>query len=93
MLPQICESWLKSYLMHVFKPYHYILVEAVEPFKLMHPMSMLYIYEVFEHLLRLWMGTWLHTHTITTADAFTDLGKLAEILPDTSVQTMPLHFD
>ncbi len=30
---------------------------------------MSYIYEVFEHLLRLWMGTWLHTHTITTTDA------------------------
>jgi hypothetical protein len=34
------------------------LIEAVEPFKL-HPMSMPYIYEVFEHLLRLWMGIWL----------------------------------
>jgi hypothetical protein len=31
------------------------LVEAVEAFKL-HLMSMAYIYEVFEHLLRLWMG-------------------------------------
>ncbi len=47
------------------KPWHYALVEAVEPFKL-HPMSMPYTYEVFEHLLRLWMGIWLHTHTIIT---------------------------
>jgi hypothetical protein len=39
----------------------HILVEAVEPFNL-HPMSMAYIYEVFEHLLRFWMGIWLHTH-------------------------------
>jgi hypothetical protein len=31
---------------------HYALIEAVEPFKL-HPMSMSYIYDVFEHLLRL----------------------------------------
>ncbi len=64
-LPQICESWLKSYLMQVCKPCHYTWVEAVEPFKL-HPMSMSYIYEVFEHLLMLWMGSWLHTHTIIT---------------------------
>ncbi len=32
-LPQICESWQKSYLMQVCKPCHYALVEAVEPFK------------------------------------------------------------
>jgi hypothetical protein len=38
-LPQIWESWLKSYLMHVCKPCRYTLVEAVDPFKL-HPMSM-----------------------------------------------------
>ena len=55
MLPQIWESWLKFYLMQVFKPWHYALVETVEPFKL-HPMSMAYLYEVFERLLRLWMS-------------------------------------
>jgi hypothetical protein len=77
--------------MQVCKPCHYTLVEAVEPFKL-NPTSLSYIYEVFDHLLRLWMGTWLHAHTITTTDASPDLGKLAEILPDASVQTMPLHF-
>ncbi len=59
----------------------------------LHPMSMSYIYEVFEHRLRLWMGIWLHTHTITTTDTSPDLWELAEILPDASVQTMPLHFD
>jgi hypothetical protein len=64
-LPQIWESWLKSYLMQVYKPCHYILAEAVEPFEL-HPMSISYIYEVFEHLLRLLMGIWLHTHTVAT---------------------------
>jgi hypothetical protein len=52
MLPQICESWLKSYLMQVCKPCHYALVEAVESFKL-HPTSMSYMYKVFEHCLRL----------------------------------------
>ncbi len=92
MLPQIWESWLKSYLMQECKPCHYALIEAVEPFKL-HPMSLLYMYEVFEHLLRLWMGVWLHTHIVTTADTSPDLRKLAEILPDASVQIMPLRFD
>ncbi len=48
MFPQICESWLKSYLMRVCKPCNYTLVEAVEPFKL-HPMSMSFIYERFEY--------------------------------------------
>jgi hypothetical protein len=67
MLPQICKSWLKSYLMQVCKPCHYALIEAVKPFKL-HPMSTSNIYEVFEHLLRLWMGIWLLNHIITTTD-------------------------
>ncbi len=65
MLPQIWRGWLKSYLMQVCKPCHYTLIEDVEPFKL-HPMSMAYIYAVFECLLRLWMGIWLHIHIITT---------------------------
>ncbi len=91
MLPQIWESWLKSYLMQVCKPCHYTLIEAVEPFKL-HPMSMSYLYEVFEHLLRMWMGIWLHTHTVTTTDASPYLWELAKILPDASLVTMPLHF-
>ncbi len=64
----------------------------MEPIKL-HPMSMSHIYEVFEHLLRLGMGIWLHIHTLTTTDASQDLERLAEILPDASVQTMPLYFD
>ncbi len=91
LLTQIWESWLKSYLMQVCKPCHYTLVEAVEPRKL-HPMSISYIYEVFKHLLRLWMGVWLHTHTIITTDASPDLWELAEILPYANVQTMPIHF-
>jgi hypothetical protein len=71
-LPRICESWLKSYLRQVCKPCHYNLIEAVEPFK-KHPMSMSYIYEVFEHLLRIRIGIWLHTHIITTTDTSPDL--------------------
>ncbi len=64
--------------------------EAVEPFK-PHPSSMLYNHKVC--LLRLWMGIWLHTHTINTTDASPGSGKFAENLPDVSVQTMPLYFD
>ncbi len=90
-LPQICQSWVKSYLVQVCKPCHYALIKAVEPFKL-HPMSMHYIHEVFEHLLRLWMGIWLCIHIITTTDASPDLWELDETLPDASVQTMPLRF-
>jgi hypothetical protein len=61
--------------MQVCKLWHYALVEAVEPFKL-HPMSMAYLYEVYERLLRMWMGIWLHTHFVTTTDASPYLGKL-----------------
>ncbi len=91
-IPQIWRGWLKSSLMQVCKPCHYALIEAIEPFKL-HPMSLAYIYEMFERLLRLWMGIWHHDHFITTTDASPDLGKLVEILPDASVQTMLLCFD
>jgi hypothetical protein len=56
-------------------------------------MSMAYMYEVFEYLLRLWMGIWLHIHIFTTTDASPDLRKLAEILSDASVPTMPLGID
>ncbi len=58
--------------MQVCKPCHYALVEAVEPFKL-HYMYMVYLYEVIEHHLGLWMGIWLHTQTITTIDVIPDL--------------------
>ncbi len=78
--------------MQVCKPCHYALVEAVESLKL-HPMSMAYIHGVFERLLKLWMGIWLHTHTVTTIDTSPDLERLTEILPDASVQTIPLCFD
>ena len=67
-----------------------MIIEAVEPFKL-HPTSMSYIYKVFEHLKQLWMGIWQHTHTITTTDVSPDLGELAEILDDVSVEMIPLH--
>ncbi len=52
-----------------------------------------YIYKVFERLPRLWMGIWLNAHTVTTADASPDLESWPEVLPDASVQTMPLCFD
>ncbi len=55
-------------------------------------MSMPYIYEVFEHLLTVWMGIWLHTHIDTATDASPDLQGLTEIIPNASVQTLPLRF-
>jgi hypothetical protein len=58
--------------MQVFMPSYYTLVETIEPFKL-HPMTMLHIYEVFECLLRLWMGTWLHTNINITTGASPDM--------------------
>ena len=76
--------------MHECKPFHYAIVEAVEPFT-PHPKSMSYLYEVFEHLQLLWMGIWMHIHSVTTTDVSPDLGELAESLGDVSVQTIPLH--
>ena len=69
------------------KPYHFAMVEAVEPFKL-HPTSMSYKYEVFEHLQLLCIDIWLHTHSVTTTEVSPDLGELAESLGDVSVQTI-----
>ena len=67
------------------------MVEAVEPFKL-HPTSMSHIYKVFEHLKLLWMGIWQHTNNVTTTELSPDLGELAEILDDLSVEMIPLHY-
>jgi hypothetical protein len=74
--------------MEVYKPCHYDMVEAVEPFKL---------YSTSNHMhLRCWstfICLWLHTHTVTTTDISPDLGELAETLGDGSVQTiMPLGY-
>ena len=66
------------------------MLEAVEPFKL-HITSMSYLYEVFEHLRLLWMGIWMHIHSVTTTDVSPDLGEVAESLGDIGVQTIPLH--
>jgi len=75
----------------MWKWYHYAIVVAVEPFKL-HPTSMSYIYEVFEHLKQLWMGIWQHTLTITTTEFSPDLGKVSEILDDVIVEMIPLRY-
>jgi hypothetical protein len=69
----------------------YAIVEALEPFKL-HPTSMLYIYKMFEHLTQLWMSIWQHTHTVTTTEVSPDLGELAEIIDDVSVEMIPLRY-
>ena len=60
------------------KPYHFAMVEAVEPFKL-HITSMSYLYEVFEHLQLLCIDIWLHTYSTTIKDCSPDLGEFAEI--------------
>ena len=52
---------------------------------------MSYIYKVFEHLKQLWMGIWQHIHTVTTTDVSPDLGELAEILDDVSVEMIPVR--
>jgi hypothetical protein len=53
---------------------------------------MSYIYEVFEHLKQLWMGIWQHIHNVTTTDVSPDLGELAEIIDDVSVEVIPLRY-
>ena len=77
------------------KPYHYVIVEAVEPFKL-HPTSISYKDEVFEHLQLLCIDIWMHIHSdtntdVTNTDVSPDLGELAESLGDVSVQTISLR--
>ncbi len=53
---------------------------------------MSYIYKVFEHLKQLWMGTWQHTHTVTTKEVSQDLGELAAISDDVSVDMIPVRY-
>ena len=67
------------------------MVEAVEPFKL-HLTSMSYIYWVFEHLKQLWMRIWQQIHTITNTEVSPDLGQLAEIIDDVSVEMIPIRY-
>ncbi len=58
----------------------------------LHPTSMSYICKEFEHLKQLWMGIWQHTHTVTTTELSPDLGELAEILDDVSVEMIPVRY-
>jgi hypothetical protein len=53
---------------------------------------MSYIYKVFERLKQLWMGIWQHTYTVATTDVSPDLGDLAEIINDVSVEMIPLRY-
>ena len=46
---------------------------------------------MFEHFKQLWMGIWQHTHSVTTTEVSPDLGELAEILDDVSVEKIPLR--
>jgi len=54
---------------------------------------MSYIYKVFEYHKQLWMGISQHTHTVTTTEVSPDLGELAEIIDDVSVEMIPLLYD
>jgi len=38
------------------------------------------------------MGIWQHIHTVTTTEVSPDLGVLAEILDDVSVEMIPLCY-
>jgi hypothetical protein len=51
-----------------------------------------FIYKVFEHLTKLWMGIWRHIHSVTTTEVSPDLGEFAEILDDVSVEMIPLRY-
>ncbi len=53
---------------------------------------MSYIYKVFDDLKQLWMGIWQHIHTVTATEVSPDLGELAEILDDVSVEMIPLRY-
>ena len=53
---------------------------------------MSHIYKVFEHLKQLRMGIWQHIRTFTTTDVSPDLGELAEIIDDVSVEIIPLRY-
>jgi hypothetical protein len=55
-------------------------------------MSTAPIYKVFDHFKQLWMGMWQHTHTVTTTELSPDLGELAEIIDDVSVEMIPLRY-
>ena len=50
------------------------------------------IYKVFEHLKQLWVSIWQHIHTVSTTEVSPDLGELAEILHDVSVEMIPVHY-
>ena len=75
--------------MQVCKPYHYAIVEAVEPIKL-HPTFMAYKHEVFEHFQLLCIDIWLHTHSVF----ITDVSQIWERLPKSLVMQVckPYHF-
>ena len=87
---KVAYNWSLTFCNVQTMPLH--LAEAVEPFKL-HPMSMAYLYEVFEHILRLRRSIWLYIHIVSTTDTSPDLWKLPEIkmLPFAGVQTLPLE--
>ena len=68
--------------------YNLAMVEAVEPFK-MHPTSMSYLYEVFEHL-QLFGDGHMDEHSLRYHHRHSPgLKKLAKMLGDVGVQSIP----
>jgi hypothetical protein len=57
------ENCLITQVIDALNQYHLICAEAVNNFRL-HPMSILYAYNMFEPLLTLWIGIWMHPCTI-----------------------------
>ncbi len=53
---------------------------------------MSYICKVFDDLKQMWMGIWQRTHTVNATEVSPDLGELAEILDDVSVEMIPVRY-
>ena len=92
---QIWDSWQKSQVIEVCKPYHDHMIETVINSRL-EPTPILYnMWMVFEHLLILLLlrsiWTWMCPHTVTTTNPAPDLRELAEILGDGRVQTISIR--
>ena len=83
---------MKSWVMDLSKSYQYAMVDAVIHFKL-DPTSMLHVKTVFKHLpLLLLIGMFVHPFVMDLNNHCPRFGRVAEILGDGSVQTIPLYY-
>jgi hypothetical protein len=65
------------------------MVEADSHFKLL-PISILYMYKVFEHIDMLSMGIWLHPYTVIPTPLGSDFGVLGHLWSQNDVVTSEL---